>query len=451
MKPGAHGLIWSLPRTSHWTAWALEDAGFEVRDCLYHLVSGDAKLATFVESLTDEQRNAFTQLVDSQDEQVTSTLAIFGAGFPKSHNISIAIDRYFKAEREITGISPNARPAHKLGGMAFDKAVGKEEHSTIKLTAPATSEAQKYAGWGSNLKPAVENWLLVRKPLSEKTIAENILKWGVGGLNIDACRVTMSEADREIVDNRSGSDDGIRNNIYHNGVGMREKGKMFTSHSQGRWPSHLLLSHSIFCVPNGTKRVPIGGGKPIAGELRKANIYGQYELVKNTYHGDADGMEEVEDWICDASCPILQLDEQSGRRSMGHIPRSGKEDSIWGNGKNRPLAEQSNNGYNDQGGASRYFKQFYYGSKASRKDRTANGTVENTHPTCKNTELIRYLTRMICPPGGIVLDCFAGSGTTALACISEGFDYLLIEQELEYVNIAKKRIDQILQDVNNAS
>lgn len=397
LKPGAHGLVWALPRTSHWTAWALEDAGFEIKDCCYHL---------------------------------------FGSGFPKSHNISKAIDRQAGVEQEIIGISPNARPAHKLGGMGFDKAVGKEEHSTITLTIPTTPKAQQYDGWGTALKPAVECWWLVRKSLSEKSIAENVLKWGTGGLNIDACRVGAHSYTQEQWDKKSLA---------------RTVGNTYNTHKpsvnplpSGRWPSHLLLSHSIFCVPNGTKRVrgSHDGGKSISFT---DSIFTQKNGSSGVGYTDADGMEEVEDWICDESCPVRLLDEQSGnRKSGGRIAHAG--DTIKGQwreweGRNDPLVKASNyERGTSEGGASRYFQQFYYASKASKRDRSSNGIVENDHPTCKNTELMKYLVRLCCPPDGIVLDCFAGSGSTLVACIQEGFHFLGIEQDEHYCEIARARI-----------
>jgi DNA modification methylase len=150
LKPGAHGLVWALPRTSHWTATALEDAGFEVRDVVTHL---------------------------------------FGSGFPKSLNVSIAIDK--------------AAGALKARGKAFVTA-GAGDRSDIQGTSSAdafnqhagiTDAAKVWQGWGTALKPASEHWILVRKPLEHKhTVAANVLKHGTGGINIDASRVGESSA-----------------------------------------------------------------------------------------------------------------------------------------------------------------------------------------------------------------------------------------------------------------
>lgn len=153
LKPGAHGLVWALPRTSHWTATALEDAGFEIRDVVTHL---------------------------------------FGTGFPKSMDISKAIDKAAGAERKVIG--PGNRHASKaFGAGEGDPAYGTFAGGVPPETAPATDAAKQWEGWGTALKPASEHWILVRKPCSEKTVAANVLKWGTGGINIDASRIASAE------------------------------------------------------------------------------------------------------------------------------------------------------------------------------------------------------------------------------------------------------------------
>lgn len=124
LKPGAHGLIWALPRTSHWTAHAIEDAGFEIRDVITH---------------------------------------VFGTGFPKSLDVSKAIDKAAGAEREVVGANPNKREAHVVGGRGFDKDLGGEKLESMVITSPSTNEAKQWQGYGTALKPASEHWILVRK------------------------------------------------------------------------------------------------------------------------------------------------------------------------------------------------------------------------------------------------------------------------------------------------
>jgi site-specific DNA-methyltransferase (adenine-specific) len=147
LKPGGHLLAFGGTRTYHRMACAIEDAGFEIRDQIQW---------------------------------------IYGSGFPKSHDISKAIDKKFGAERKIVGLKPYSSDG-SIRGNSYNK--GGYERVQLPITAPATPEAQEWEGWGTALKPANEPIVLARKPLSEKTVAENVLKWGTGGLNIDGCRI----------------------------------------------------------------------------------------------------------------------------------------------------------------------------------------------------------------------------------------------------------------------
>lgn len=245
LKPGAHGLVWAIPRTSHWTATALENAGFEVRDVVTHL---------------------------------------FGSGFPKSLNVSKAIDKAAGAERETVGVNPSSRPNSKVkNGRGFDGMRTETESAGVQLiTAPATEAAKQWDGWGTALKPASEHWILVRKPLSEKTVAANVLKWGTGAINIDGCRV-------------AGKLDGDPNRFtkaYSQGDGhegwRRQAHENYTPpvvRSEGRFPANLVLSHTIFC-------------------------------------GDE----------CSDDCPVRLLDEQSGGASrFFYVAKASKKDRGEGN------------------------------------------------------------------------------------------------------------------------
>jgi site-specific DNA-methyltransferase (adenine-specific) len=148
LKPGAHGLVWAIPRRSHWTALALEDAGFEIRDrlCVYFL-----------------------------------------SGFPKYLSLDKAIDKKLGAEREVIRTS-KIRNIKGTNGYAPGQEVKVFEH---EYTAPSSPEAKQWQGWATHLKPAIEDWWLVRKPLGEKSVAENVLRWGTGALNVGACRIPV--------------------------------------------------------------------------------------------------------------------------------------------------------------------------------------------------------------------------------------------------------------------
>jgi DNA modification methylase len=413
MKPGAHGLVWALPRTSHWTATALEDAGFEVRDVLYHLYSSDTKVAAFMETLSPEQYNLFASIMDSQDEASSKVLACFGSGFPKSLSIDKAIDKHFKAEREVIGRDPYycAGRKHTFGdGNKYGTATGGDEE-TAWVTAPATPLARQFSGYGTALKPAVEEWILVRKPISEKNIATNVIRWGVGGLNIDKSRIGyINEYDAKPKDyskskgigtlQESCKEQGAR--PYVDGFSYLKNDFVASTPTNGRFPSHLLLSHSLFCTDDS----------------------------------------------CSEDCPIAEVDRQSGNRPNGYRANPSTNDSWFGT-KGHVEGER---GYKDQGGASRYFKQFrpaddvpfIYTAKASRKDRSSNGVVENTHPTTKSIKLMEYLISLVCPAGGIVLDPFLGSGSTAVAAINTDHHFIGIEKEPEYYEICQARIAHAL-------
>jgi DNA modification methylase len=447
LKPGGHALVWALPRTSHWTALALEDAGFEVREKLYH---------------------------------------IFGSGFPKSHNISVAIDKHLKAEREVIGKYDQTFRAANSGIEGWQR----PGHSTIgDITAPATPEAEHWQGWGTATKPAVEEWILCRKPLSEPSIAANVLRWNCGALNIDATRVGSRE---DAPQYRPASPSGIGHG--KNCYGTRD-GKEQT-YTQGRWPANLLLSHSLWCVPNGTKRVR-GNGHVTSGTTQPKGI-NEWGLKERSLieHTDPDGMEEVEAWLCADDCPIAELDRQSGiRKSGGRTLHAGEytphrfKNTYVNNGGAVNNEEYSLD--RSEGGASRYFTNFpptdfvpfCYTSKASRTERNAgceglpehkrsatnfdgagglqhrvgeDGKITpkaipapegNNHPTVKSLSLMRWLVRLITPPAGIVLDPFLGSGSTAVAAIHEGMHFIGIEQDASYVEIAEARIAHAYREV----
>ncbi len=443
LKPGAFALVWSLPRTSHWTATALENSGFEVRDVLYNLVAGDSTLQAFVASLDDAQRDAFARIVDGQDEQPASILHLFGSGFPKSANVSAMIDKHLGKERNLV---KRERVDGKPPGYAGGTFQSSPNVAMTYDSAPATPEAAKWRGWGSATKPACENWIMCRKPLERGLgLAGNTLKWGVGGINVDASRVgTASDM------NPCDFDDSKRTSPKlsgtYNGGNVGEYRTKTGTVPNGRYPSHLLLSHSLFCVPQGTKRVKGAGWKERDNDRPFDALFeGGWKERTGNHYTDPDGTEEVESWICAECCPVRLLGLQSGMRKSGAITK--------------PRAHTSNTGYGSiqlggtceasTGTAARFFKQFHpntdlvpfiYTSKASQRDRSSEGTVENTHPTTKSTALMRYLIRMITPENGIVPDMFGGSGTTAVAAIQENMHYLLVEENAEYVAIARARI-----------
>lgn len=421
LKPGGHLLAAGIGRTHHRMMVAVEDAGFEIRDCIYH---------------------------------------IFGSGFPKNLDVSKAIDKLKGAERPIVGIKnttydgPIRNPEnHK--SPAETSNIGKwglkQTPHGLPLTAPVTEEATRWSGFGTGLKPAVEIWALARKPLSEKSVAENVLRWGTGALNIDGCRISY----RGKVDPRTYGKVWKTNRagktVYDGGWSGEPQGVS----PLGRWPANLVLCHTEECVFRGYRRVK--------GNGTSTTFHGPYGCVSATgflrgwshpgnQHAGPDGTETVEDWECASGCPVRLLDEQSGELKSGLL-RAGTV-RLFGYRNAKPAVVLRDT-YGDSGGASRFF----YCAKVSRSERwgwcrTCKQAVSPEelekhrrnehevilHPTQKPLRLMRWLVRLVTPPGGLVLDPFAGSGTTLVAAVLEGFRCAGAERDLEYAEIAKARL-----------
>ncbi len=261
------------------------------------------------------------------------------------------------------------------------------------ITAPATPEAKHWNGWGTALKPAIEPILLCRKPL-DGTVANNVLKHGVGGINIEACRIGT---DGGTTRGENGSNAGKPRNTLHAGnFGV-------VPLNAGRYPANLVLSCGANC----------------------------------------DGETHSPD------CPVTVIGDQSGIcTSGGSAGNRNFENNIFKLGLGKKTF--GDDIPKSTGTAARYFKQLpfdpetahsiYYQAKASKSDRSCGGKVKNVHPTVKSTALISYLIKLITPPDGIVLDCFGGSGTTAVSAIKNDFNYVLIEKESEYIEIINQRI-----------
>lgn len=324
-------------------------------------------------------------------------------------------------------------------------------------------------GFGTGLKPAHEIWWLARAPLAEKSIAENVLKWGTGAINIDASRIAGEAWHRS-----TPWIDDIRGNNYNAGLGKKLPCEPRSSHKQGRWPANLLLSHTLFCVPLGEKKVKGAGWKDSDNSRRFTAMFeGGWKDRQGDHYTDADGTETVEAWDCAPDCPVALLDMQSGHRKSGG--RTHHKGDIEHRNVYSPIYERASDFSRDasEGGASRYFKTFHetpdvpfiYTSKASRSERNKgcealpDGSIpmygagigeglhpekpsieKNTHPTVKPISLMRYLVTMITPPGGVVLDMFCGSGSTLVACVQEGFNFIGIDQDSDYCEIARARL-----------
>ena len=360
LKPGGHLLAFGGTRTWHRLTCAIEDAGFEIRDTITWL---------------------------------------YGSGFPKSLDVSKAIDNAAGAEREVVGRHPTPA-ANRPGGAALMMSVVGMP-SDVNITAPATDDARRWQGWGTALKPASEPIVVARKPLAG-TVAANVLTHGTGALNIDGCRIGSDERTYRargmkcLVDQHSAHD-----RPYTKGIPTRGEPEVTVT---GRWPTNVILSHP---------------GNDTDGDLC------------------ANG--------CIPGCPVAELDAQSGVLTSGvlraHHARQPKDAGILG----AYGSAEGERGYGDRGGASRFFPTFRYEAKAPTAQRPrADGTA---HPTVKPLDLMRWLVRLVTPPGGLVLDPFAGSGTTGEACIVEGFRCVLIERDATYLPLINARVSKPIQPV----
>ena len=359
LKPGGHLIAFSGSRTYHRMAVAIEDAGFEIRDQI---------------------------------------MWIYGSGFPKSLDISKAIDKAAGAEREVVGEKVTGRA---LGGSNWkDGDAGGQE--MVAITAPSTESAKQWQGWGTALKPAHEPMVLARKPIVG-TVANNVLTYGVGGLNIDGSRVAhQSEADRA-----SATPQGkVTSNLSAEAApDVDNAGRVEVSRpdtSLGRWPANIIHDGSWEVV----------------------------ELFPDTAgnHGDRVATSKFEFGAGDGS----KISATNAKQDFGTAARFFYCAKASKRDRNEGLDEE------------------FQAKKSDTQDAVAAGLWEqmnaahkNHHPTVKPTDLMRYLCKLVTPPNGTVLDPFMGSGSTGKAAILDGFDFIGIEQSEEYIKIAEARINWV--------
>ena len=347
LKPGGYLLSFGGTRTFHRMACAIEDAGFEIRDTI---------------------------------------MWVYGSGFPKSLSIGKAVDKLQGNEREVVGM--------KRAGIA-ESPFGSPDES--KKHIEDTKGNSPYEGWGTALKPACEPICMARKPLGEKTVALNVLKYGTGGINVDGSRVGENPGYKYNADKNGTTFHGLQGERIKQTAD--KKGEQFIESNLGRFPANLIH----------------------------------------------DGSDEVL-----AGFPNSKAGKNKIEKGTG---------GIWNKGTNLPIGPE----YGDNGSAARFF----YCAKASKgeRNRGCEGLAEkegirtnaprenediktptrtNNHPTVKPLSLMRYLVKLVTPPNGTVLDPFAGSGSTLVAAKELGFNFIGIEKEKDYVEIAERRIASAL-------
>ncbi len=334
------------------------------------------------------------------------------SGFPKSMDVSKAIDKQAGAEREVVGPNQYAGRRTEGSGPANGDACYGQYGIPGDLTAPATPEACQWEGYGTALKPAWEPVIVARKPF-KGTVANNVLKWGTGALNIDGCRVgTEDNLSRPQGTMPQPMDWG---NKSGGGGGFRTEGSPL-----GRFPANLIHSGEpevvgLFPVTTSGKAA-VGGHKRTAENMEKgSDIYGGGKGIAGTSSTDDAG--------------ILYGDSGSASRFFYCAKASKSERNMGCEG----LEEKETNRYGDFEGTPEH---------APKK----NILNANNHPTVKPLALMRYLCRLVTPPDGVVLDPFCGSGSTLVAALQEGFRYLGIEKDPDYVNIAYCRTKSALKE-----
>lgn len=333
LKPGGHLLAFAGTRTQHRMAVRIEDAGFEIRDMIAW---------------------------------------VYGSGFPKSLDVSKAIDK-------VAGADPS------------DPLV--------------TDAAHQWQGWGTALKPALEPITVARKPLSGGTVAANVLEHGTGALNIDGCRVGTS---KDVLASASKTP----NAIYGAGMTSMTGGTESSGFNPnvGRWPANLIHDGSdevLAAFPQAPGQM--GRVGPDHGAKKSVGVYGDFG-PRDDFHPRQESDKSAARFFYCAKASKKDRDD-----GLDHLPEM--KSSV---GDNRPGGD-----FNERLGKT-------------------PGVRRNHHPTVKPTDLMRYLCRLVTPPGGLVLDPFAGSGSTGKAALLEGFNFIGIERESHYVEIANARIAKVI-------
>ena len=371
LKPGGYLLSFAGSRTYHRMAVRVEDAGFEIRDQI---------------------------------------MWIYGSGFPKSMNIGKAMDKVQGNEREVVGKKGGKIDFSKTkkGDTSFyETAWDNKDYVELEITKGNSP----YEGWGTALKPAHEPIVMARKPLSEKTVVNNVLEWGTGGINIDASRVGTTtktnggKANKE--NNRIAANGG-----YVNDVSSQE-------HNYGRFPANIIFDEEagkILDEQSGISK-STGGRSGNKEGVGQNGIYGQYSgEVRDENPG---------------------LGDTGGASRFFYCPKTSKKDRNEGlenfEGKQIGTYNAHSSDLENYGGSS-------LGAASMSGNNKMPQPKQNFHPTVKPTDLMLYLIRLVTPKGGTTLDPFMGSGSTGKAAVRGGFDFIGIEREKEYMEIAEARI-----------
>lgn len=369
LKPGGHILSFGGTRTYHRMVVNIEDAGFEIRDQI---------------------------------------MWIYGSGFPKSHNIAKAIDANLKTGKSNPS-SINKSEMSKTTGSVVDVIqpnngiLGDKKLVTKNIGAELESDlAKEWSGYGTALKPANEPICVARKPLSEKSVAENVIKWKTGGINIDGCRVG-----NEVRNNGSSLRDIRGNGLDAQVSSTRERLEREDSIVEGRFPANIIFDEVAAEMLD--EQSGISKSSKRGAELNKKGYKGDLYTPENTdyrddnTYGDKGGASRF--------FYVAKVSKKERNMGLDHF-----EDKV---------IEGRDEGQDER-------------SVAYKKRPTPT---KNVHPTVKPINLMTYLCRLVTPQGGIVLDPFMGSGSTGIAAQLEGFRFCGMEMDKDYFKIAESRIE----------
>lgn len=382
LKPGGHILAFSAARTYHHLAMTLERAGFEIRDQI---------------------------------------MWIYSSGFPKSQDIGKSIQRKKGVEKTVK--NPNARS--KKGDSLYEGGFQKEEAGdNIICTDP---EALQWAGWGTSLKPAHEPIALARKPI-KGSIKDNVQKWGTGGLNIDATRISYETEELKAKQewNKKYPYVNGRTNTHSNQWERTDQGEIVdgeTVNEQGRFPANVVgeiqedYQKYFYCPKVSRKERHMG--------FDLTTIATQPEGKFDRSNDPGNGNER----ILNKGVPTYKemILEMGGM----YVDKDGNEQDINIPSKDIKLPED---GY-----IKAHSLKDVYEKWCIRHNKVC--VKGNNHPTVKPVALMEYLIKLITPPGGTVLDPFNGSGSTGMAATGLGFNYIGLELDPNYVAITEKRIE----------
>lgn len=404
VKPGAFMLVFGGTRTYHRLTCAIEDAGWEIRDCLMWL---------------------------------------YGSGFPKSKDISKVVDKLQGKKRKVVGkyVAPVSGRVMSTYQNWSDSNIkrGTQKRVIPNVTEPASAQGWEFLGYGTGLKPAWEPILVCMKPL-DGMFAQNALKWGVAGLNVGAGRIGGGNRRRC----------GTSNKEHKNKTGLPpfSNTRQETHTNQGRWPANVILSHHPECVFIGsTKTSGKEGGYRYLGQQYKVEGFIKKCIPKapSNYGG-----EKIDVWYCHPDCPVGMLDKQSGVLRGGasrffYCAKASVREKTVIHSLVYKLKRDTPKRIRKK--LKKYFEciTIITGKELDKLPAKATRYYEvgnlNIHPTVKPINLIKYLCRLVAPPkSGVVLDMFMGSGTTALACEELGLRWVGVERKKSYCKVAKIRL-----------